>query len=131
MHSPEKRFNGAATVMPANAEKSKSYVPSETNLRSNVPTTVMESSLRDDDMMISASLVDPLESRSMRNKSILDASEKFKEGISKPTPLDDLVQKIIEEEDSSLKSLSPLSDASESKKSSNVLSRHSLRSKNS
>ena len=45
--------------------------------------TVMASSLKDDDLMISASIVDPIESRSMLNKSRIDG-EKSKVGSQKP-----------------------------------------------
>ena len=55
-------------------------VPSEKNFRSNAQMTVMESSLKDDDLMISASLVDPLETSKMLKIAKLDSSEKFSKG---------------------------------------------------
>mmetsp|Transcript_7460 Transcript_7460/g.9036 ORF Transcript_7460/g.9036 Transcript_7460/m.9036 type:complete len:143 (-) Transcript_7460:837-1265(-) len=113
MRSPEKRFIGAAAVAPLDA-RSRGMVPSEKNIRSNAQMTVLASSLKDDDLMISNSQVDPLEGRSVRAKSRLDASDKLKGKL----PQDDIGNLVIkEEENSSLKSVSPLTDASASKKS--------------
>ena len=117
MNSPEKRFLGAAAPVNPFDGKSRGMQPSEKNFRSNAQMTVLASSLKDDDLMISSSQVDPLEAKSMRAKSRLDASDKLK-GKLAPEDIRNLV--IKEEEGSSLKSVSPLTDASPSKKSSKI-----------
>ena len=74
--------------------------------------TNLASSLRDDDLLISASQVDPQE-KSMRARSKLDATD-----LSKSKILKDTVENLaIQEESSSLKSVSPLTENSQSRKS--------------
>lgn len=69
-------------------------------------------------MMISSSQVDPLEAKSVRANSKLGASSKTKAGLTanliNNVSMDQLA---IQEESSSLKSVSPLTEASLSKKS--------------
>ena len=96
----EKRFKGAAAPVPFGASM---VVPSEKNFRSNAQMTVFESSLKDDDLMISTSLVDPLESRNLQIKK-LDSSEKFNKGNKMPFSTQDIIGGLVikEEEDPSL-----------------------------
>ena len=83
--------------------------------------TNLASSLRDDDLMISSSQVDPLEQRNLaatnnanRPTSLLGATDKSKmKAIAEETEH----QLAIQEESSSLKSVSPLTEHSQSKKS--------------
>ena len=74
--SPEKRFLGSSTLA-----QSKAMISSDQHVRSNAQMTVFASSLKDDDLMISASLVDPVEGRSMKTKSKLDVSDNLKERL--------------------------------------------------
>lgn len=116
--SPEKRFLGAAAQVNPFDGKSSRMQPSE-KYRSNAQMTVLASSLKDDDLMISSSQVDPLEKNSMRGgKSGLGGSDKLKGKVIAPEDIRNLV--IKEEEGSSLKSVSPLTDASPSKKSNKI-----------
>ena len=78
--------------------------------------TAVASSLKEDDLLISTSLVDPMES----SRAMAAAGKnKLSDSIGKfLAPQDDLV--IKEEEQSSLKSVSPLTETSRSKKSSRI-----------
>ena len=95
------RFMGAAAPVPLGAGAT---VPSEKNFRSNAQMTALESSFKDDDLMISASQVDPLE-----------ASRKFNKGNKMPFSTQDIIGNLVIKEEGEI---SPLTDASRSKKSS-------------
>ena len=111
MQSPDKRTMGRNT--------SKGMITSEANGRS---ITNFASSLRDDDLMISSSQVDPMEGRSMRTTSKLGATEKMTKskpmGLAGQNNMASMEQLAILEESSSLRSVSPLTENSQSKKSS-------------
>ena len=93
--------------------KSKGMITSEqmTNIRSKASMTNFASSLREDDLMISSSLVDPNE-KSMKQSPTKLAAKIAALGIDK-----DAKNLIIAEESSSLKSVSPLTENSMSRKS--------------
>ena len=72
LEAHERRFGGLAATH-------KGLITSEQQVKSNAQMTVFASSLREDDLMISASQVDAMEgSRSIRPKSKLDATDKSK-----------------------------------------------------
>ena len=77
--------------------------------------TVMASSLRDDDLMLSASQVDPFDKSGLRSTGRQGTLDKSK--VKKMTTGTDVEHLAIQEESSSLKSLSPLTEKSASRKS--------------
>lgn len=99
-------------------------LPSDRNGRSNAAITVMASSLKDDDLMISSSQIDINEARNMLTKTKLETNDRIKSGklISPSAAAQDDVGNLVikEEENSSLKSVSPLTETSRSKKSSRI-----------
>ena len=76
--------------------------------------TVMASSLRDDDLMLSASQVDPFDKSGLRSTGKQGTLDRSK--VKKMTGTD-VEHLAIQEESSSLKSLSPLTEKSASRKS--------------
>ena len=76
--------------------------------------TVMASSLRDDDLMLSASQVDPFDKSGLRSTGKQGTLDKSK--VKKLTG-EGVEHLAIQEESSSLKSLSPLTEKSASRKS--------------